>query len=137
MVPTGPCVYGLDLDTLPFFMIFILSCYLNKRKEQFMYAVVETGGKQYRVSPGDIVRFEKIDKPVGEKVELDKVLLVSGDDKVSVGETLKDAKVIGEVAAQGRERKVIIFKKKRRKGYQRTKGHRQYYTSVKITEIQA
>ncbi|MEK7279047.1 MAG: 50S ribosomal protein L21 [Nitrospirota bacterium] len=102
-----------------------------------MYAVVETGGKQYRVSPGDIVRFEKIDKPVGEKVELDKVLLVSGDDKVSVGETLKDAKVIGEVAAQGRERKVIIFKKKRRKGYQRTKGHRQYYTSVKITEIQA
>jgi large subunit ribosomal protein L21 len=102
-----------------------------------MYAVVETGGKQYRVSPGDIVRIEKIDKPVGEKVELDKVLLVSGDDKVSVGETLKDAKVIGEVAAQGRERKVIIFKKKRRKGYQRTKGHRQYYTSVKITEIQA
>ncbi|MEK7307063.1 MAG: 50S ribosomal protein L21, partial [Nitrospirota bacterium] len=84
----------------------------------------------------DIVRIEKIDKPVGEKVELDKVLLVSGDDKVSVGETLKDAKVIGEVAAQGRERKVIIFKKKRRKGYQRTKGHRQYYTSVKITEIQ-
>ncbi|HLF85580.1 MAG TPA: 50S ribosomal protein L21 [Nitrospiria bacterium] len=102
-----------------------------------MYAVVETGGKQYRVSPGDIVRIEKIDKPVGEKVELDKVLLVSGDDKVSVGETLKDAKVIGEVAAQGRERKVIIFKKKRRKGYQRTKGHRQYYTSVKITEIQS
>ncbi len=100
-----------------------------------MYAVVETGGKQYRVSPGEIVRIEKIDKPVGEKVELDKVLLVHGDDKVSVGETLKDAKVIGEVAAQGRERKVLIFKKKRRKGYQRTKGHRQYYTSVKITEI--
>lgn len=102
-----------------------------------MYAVVETGGKQYRVSPGDIVRIEKIDKPVGEKIELDKVLLVHGDDKLSVGETLKDAKVIGEVAAQGRERKVIIFKKKRRKGYQRTKGHRQYYTSVKITEIQS
>lgn len=101
-----------------------------------MYAVVETGGKQYRVSPGDIVRIEKIDKPVGEKIELDKVLLVHGDDKLSVGETLKDAKVIGEVAAQGRERKVLIFKKKRRKGYQRTKGHRQYYTSVKITEIQ-
>ncbi|MEK6576959.1 MAG: 50S ribosomal protein L21 [Nitrospirota bacterium] len=101
-----------------------------------MYAVVETGGKQYRVSPGDIVRIEKIDKPVGEKIELDKVLLVHGDDKLSVGETLKDAKVIGEVAAQGRERKVIIFKKKRRKGYQRTKGHRQYFTSVKITEIQ-
>lgn len=102
-----------------------------------MYAVVETGGKQYRVSPGDIVRIEKIDKPVGEKIELDKVLLVHGDDNLSVGETLKDAKVIGEVAAQGRERKVIIFKKKRRKGYQRTKGHRQYYTSVKITEIQS
>lgn len=101
-----------------------------------MYAVVETGGKQYRVAPGDIVRIEKIDKPVGEKIELDKVLLVHGEDKLSVGETLKDAKVIGEVAAQGRERKVLIFKKKRRKGYQRTKGHRQYYTSVKITEIQ-
>lgn len=101
-----------------------------------MYAVVETGGKQYRVSPGEIIRFEKIDKPVGQKVELEKVLLVHGDDKVSVGEGLKDAKVIGEVTAQGRERKVIIFKKKRRKGYQRTKGHRQYFTSVKITEIQ-
>ncbi len=104
-----------------------------------MYAVVETGGKQYRVSPGDIVRIEKLDKPVGEKVELDKVLLVrgDGDDNLSVGEALKDARVIGEVAAQGRERKVLIFKKKKRKGYQRTKGHRQYFTSVKITEIKA
>lgn len=103
-----------------------------------MYAVVETGGKQYRVSPGEIIRFEKIDKPVGKKVELENVLFIhgDGDDKISVGEALKGAKVIGEITAQSRERKVIIFKKKRRKGYQRTKGHRQYFTSVKITEIQ-
>lgn len=102
-----------------------------------MYAVVEAGGKQYHVSPGEIIKFEKIDKPIGEKIELEKVLLVRGDedDKVSVGEMLKDVKVTGEIVAQGRDRKVIIFKKKRRKGYQRTKGHRQYFTSVKITEI--
>ena len=101
-----------------------------------MYAVVETGGKQYRVSVGDKIRIEKLDKPVGEKVELDKVLLISGEEKFKVGTPyLKKAKVVGEIIEQERDKKIHGFKYKRRKKYRKTWGHRQYYTEVEVKEI--
>ena len=101
-----------------------------------MYAVVETGGKQYRVSVGDKIRIEKLDKPVGEKVELDKVLLISGEEKFQVGKPyLKKAKVVGEITEQEKDKKIHGFKYKRRKKYRKTWGHRQYYTEVEVKEI--
>ena len=103
-----------------------------------MYAVVETGGKQYRVTVGDKIRIEKIDKPTGETVELDKVLLVSGDTGVKVGQPyVSNAKVVGEIIDQDRAKKILGFKYKRRKKYRKTWGHRQYYTEVEVKEIKA
>jgi large subunit ribosomal protein L21 len=103
-----------------------------------MYAVIESGGKQYKVTPGEIVAIEKLPAEVGATVRLDRVLLVQRDgEELQVGApTIPGATVTGEVMAQGRSPKVIVFKKKRRKNYRRTKGHRQSYTSLKITEIQ-
>ena len=103
-----------------------------------MYAVIVTGGKQYRVSVGDKIQVEKIDKPVGETVELDKVLLVGGDSGVQVGQPyLSSAKVIGQVIDQDRAGKIHGFKYKRRKKYRKTWGHRQYYTELQVKEIKA
>ena len=103
-----------------------------------MYAVVTTGGKQVKVSQGDIVRVEKIEAPVGDIVELDKVCLVAKDDGLVVDPgTLEKVRVVCEVVRQGRAKKIRVFKKKRRKGYVRTQGHRQAYTELKIREIQA
>lgn len=103
-----------------------------------MYAVVMTGGKQYRVSEGDILRVEKLEAPVGGTVELDQVRLVAKDDGVIVDpQGLASAKVVAEVTGQGRRKKIRVFKYKRRKNYRRTYGHRQDYTELKIREIQA
>ena len=103
-----------------------------------MYAIIETGGKQYRVSPGDILSIEKVDGEVGGTVEIGSVLLVQDDGKISIGNpTVANAKVTAEVIGQGRLRKIRVFKKKRRKTYQRTKGHRQCFTKVKIKAIAA
>ncbi len=103
-----------------------------------MYAIVETGGKQYRVAPGDRVEVESISAGVGDTVTLGRVLMVQGDGEVMIGTpVLEGAAVKAEVLAQGRQSKVIVFKKKRRKNYRRTKGHRQAYTRLKITEISA
>ncbi|HPO17524.1 MAG TPA: 50S ribosomal protein L21 [Candidatus Hydrogenedentes bacterium] len=103
-----------------------------------MYAVVKTGGKQYKVSPGDFVRVEKLEVPVGGTVELDEVCLVAKDDGVVVDpQALASVKVIAEVSGQGRRKKIRVFKYKRRKNYHRTYGHRQSYTELKIREIQA
>ena len=102
-----------------------------------MYAVVETGGKQYKVRSGEVVSFEKLPAEVGSDVKLEKVLLIQGSQGMTLGTpSIPGASVMGEVLAQGRGRKVIIFKKKRRKGYRRTQGHRQSYTQVRIKEIQ-
>ena len=102
-----------------------------------MYAVVKTGGKQYRVSEGDRVRVEKLPGSVGDTVELDEVLMLGGD-KVSVGApTVSGAKVQAEIVAQGRGRKIIVFKIRRRKSYRRKAGHRQPYTELKVTGISA
>ncbi len=101
-----------------------------------MYAVIETGGKQYRVNEGDVIRIEKLPEEVGSVVTFEKVLLVSTGDKVSVGTPVVDgAKVTGKVVEQDRAKKIIVFKKKRRKGYQVKQGHRQDYTGVLIEKI--
>lgn len=102
-----------------------------------MYAVIKTGGKQYRVSEGDTLRVEKLDGDVGAKVELTEVLMLGGD-KVSVGKPLvKGAKVTAEIVAQDRAKKIIVFKMRRRKNYRRKYGHRQPYTELRITGISA
>ncbi len=101
-----------------------------------MYAIVETGGKQYRVEPGEVVQLEKLPGQVGETLELSHVRFVHGDDGIQVGQPLVDgANVTAQVVRQGRTRSIMIFKKKRRKNYRRTKGHRQDFTQVRITGI--
>lgn len=103
-----------------------------------MYAVIRSGGKQYRVAEGDVLRVEKLDAETGATVEFDQVLLVAGDGDVKVGTPLLEGgRVAAEVLAQGRGRKIEVVKFKRRKDYQRHYGHRQHYTEVRITGIQA
>ena len=103
-----------------------------------MYAVVITGGKQYKVSQGDVLRVEKLEVPVGGTIELDQVCLVAKDDGVVVdAQALASAKVVAAVTGQGRRKKIRVFKYKRRKNYHRTYGHRQSYTELTIQEIQA
>lgn len=101
-----------------------------------MYAVIETGGKQYRVAPGDVVQIERLDQPVGGVIEFDRVFAIGGERGLVVGTpVVGQAKVSAEVVAQTRAKKVMVFKKKRRKNYRRTRGHRQSLTTVKITDI--
>ena len=101
-----------------------------------MYAIVETGGKQYRATQGAVLQVEKLDGAVGSTFMLDKVLLISGEATTTIGTpVIPKAIVTGEIVAQGRTAKVIVFKKKRRKAYRRTRGHRQSFTSVKVTGI--
>ncbi|MBW2063451.1 MAG: 50S ribosomal protein L21 [Deltaproteobacteria bacterium] len=102
-----------------------------------MYAIIQTGGKQYRVGPGDEIRIEKIEGSPGERVRFDKVLLTSNGEKVEVGKPyLEGVAVTGKLTAEGKARKVIVFKYKRRKGYRRTRGHRQQYSLVRIEGIE-
>ena len=101
-----------------------------------MYAVIQTGGKQYRVSPGDTLHLEKLEGDVGSLVEIENVLMVGKEDGVTIGKpTISGARVIGEVVAQGRGKKIVIFKHKRRKGYRKKQGHRQSLTTLRINEI--
>ncbi len=103
-----------------------------------MYAVIETGGKQYKVSQGDVISVEKLSGKAGEKVALEKILMINDGNKTVIGNpVVKSAKVVGEIVKEGRGEKIIVFKMKRRKNYRRTRGHRQTYTSLKITEITA
>ena len=100
-----------------------------------MYAVIKTGGKQYRVSQGDRIRVEKLPGEVGADITLDEVLMLGGD-KVSVGAPLgRGASVSAKIVAQDRAKKIIVFKYKRRKGYRRKYGHRQPYTELEITGV--
>ena len=100
-----------------------------------MYAVVRSGGKQYRVSPGGSVRVEKLDGEVGSSVTLDEVLMIGGEDVKIGAPTVDGASVTGTIVAQGRGPKIRVFKMKRRKGYRRLQGHRQDYTEIKIDQI--
>jgi len=102
-----------------------------------MYAIIRSGGKQHKVSKGDVLKLEKLDKKVGEKVEFDEVLFVGGEKaSVKVGQpVVADAKVVATVVSEGKSKKILVFKKKRRKQYRRTQGHRQSYTAVKVEDI--
>jgi large subunit ribosomal protein L21 len=101
-----------------------------------MYAVVETGGKQYRVAVGDVIRVEKLDAAAGASVNLDKVLMVADGDNLRVGApNVAGAAVTATVKAHGRGDKVRVFKFRRRKHYRKTIGHRQHYTELEITSI--
>jgi|SRR5215207_574540 len=103
-----------------------------------MYAVIETGGKQYRVAPGDTIEVERLETEAGKPHTFNRVLLVANEGKVSVGTpTVSAALVQGDVQQHFRGEKKIAFKMKRRKGYHRTVGHRQELTRVKITDIKA
>ena len=100
------------------------------------YAVIRTGGKQYRVAPGDVVRIERLAGEVGAPVEFAEVLLTGGEGAVRIGTPLVDgARVRGTIVEQGRARKILVYKKKRRKNYRRRRGHRQSVTGVRVTEI--
>lgn len=98
-----------------------------------MFAVIRTGGKQYKVKGGDVIAVEKLAGKVGDKVEIGDVMM-SG---TKLGKALSGAKVLAEIVAQFRDEKVVIFKKRRRHNYRRKKGHRQYLTEIKITDIKA
>ena len=101
-----------------------------------MYAVIQSGGKQYRVSPGDLLRVEKLNGEVGDRITFENVLLVGGDDESRVGlPAVPGASVIGTIVDQTRGDKIVVFKFKRRKMYRRKTGHRQYLTAVRIEEI--
>jgi large subunit ribosomal protein L21 len=103
------------------------------------YAVIRTGGKQYRVTPGCVLRIERLAGDVGATVEFPEVLLAGSDDveaPVLIGTPLVEGTVVrGQIMAQGRDRKILVYKKKRRKNYRRRRGHRQSITTVRVTEI--
>ena len=101
-----------------------------------MYAIIATGGKQYKVSEGDVIKVEKLDAEVGASVTFDQVIAVS-DKKLKVAGDVETATVTGTVMDQGKARKVIVYKYKRKSGYHKKNGHRQAYTQVKIDKINA
>lgn len=99
-----------------------------------MYAIVENGSKQYKAEVGSVIRFEKLNANVGDKVEFS-VLLVSDEKGVKVGNEVKDYKATGEVVEQGKDKKIVVFKYKAKKNERKKQGHRQPFTAVKILEI--
>jgi large subunit ribosomal protein L21 len=109
----------------------------SPKEEKAVYAIVKTGGKQYRVEKGDTIYIEALAVPSGEKVTLEEVLLIGGEGEPQVGAPrVGTATVVGTVVEQGRDAKIRVFKYKKRKHYRRTKGHRQSYTALRIDAIQ-
>ena len=103
-----------------------------------MYAVIKTGGKQYRVARGEEVKVEKLPGEVGDQVMFDQVLLASDGEKVQLGQPyIENSNVVGTITRQGKNRKIVVFKYKRRKGYRKKRGHRQPFTLVRIEDIKA
>jgi large subunit ribosomal protein L21 len=101
-----------------------------------MYAIVNSGGKQYKVEEGDILRVEKLSGSIGNKVEFERVLMISDDENIHVGDpALENTMVQGHIIEQDKSKKIIVFKYKRRKRYRRKQGHRQMFTAVKIDKI--
>lgn len=111
----------------------------SRRRRFFgMYAVIMTGGKQYKVAPGEVVRVETLDAKKGDTVEIKDVYMIADGDNISVGKPkLASAMVTAEVVEEGRGEKLLIFKHRRRKGFRKTNGHRQNYTAIKVKEIKA
>ena len=102
-----------------------------------MYAIIATGGKQYKVSEGDIIKVEKLGVAAGEKITFDQVLLVNNGDVVVGNPTVANAKVEASVVSEGKGKKIIVYKYKRKTGYHKKNGHRQLFTEVKIEKINA
>ncbi|MBF0549442.1 MAG: 50S ribosomal protein L21 [Deltaproteobacteria bacterium] len=102
-----------------------------------MYAIIKTGGKQYKIRAGEIFRVERLSGDVGQTVSFDQVLMLSDEtDSIKVGKpTLEGVRVDGVILKQGKGKKIIVFKKKRRKSYEKKNGHRQYFTEIKVTEF--
>ena len=100
-----------------------------------MYAIVTTGGKQYKVSQDDIINVEKLDAKVGDKINLDVMMLVDGDKVTNGNPLVKGAEVVAEVLEHGKEDKVVVFKYKAKKNYRRKQGHRQPFTALKIVSV--
>ena len=101
-----------------------------------MYAVIQSGGKQYRVSQGDLITIEKLDGATGDRVEFDSVLMIGEGNEVTIGQPrLEQARVVGTIVRQERGPKILIYKHKRRKGYQKKQGHRQWQTLLRVSEI--
>jgi large subunit ribosomal protein L21 len=116
--------------------VVILLGFVFIEEDTTMYAVIRSGGKQYRVAPGQTIRLEKVAGNVGSKVELGDVLLVENEGNIQVGSPLvANAKIQATVVEHDRAKKILVFKKKRKKQYRRTQGHRQDYTSVRIDSI--
>lgn len=105
---------------------------------RIVYAVIKTGGKQFKVSEGDVIKVEKLNLEAGETVTFDEVLLLNdGNGSLKVGNPIvQNAKVMAEVIEQGKAKKIIVFKYKKRKNYRKKQGHRQPYTKIKITKIE-
>ena len=102
-----------------------------------MYAVIQTGGKQYKVETGEELRVEKLEGKTGDEIFFDKVLLVSKEGSLKVGKpVLKNAKVVATITGHGRGPKIVVYKYKKRKGYRKKQGHRQDFTGVKIINIE-
>lgn len=102
-----------------------------------MYAIIETGGKQYKVEKGDVIYIEKLNNEAGSAVEFDKVLAISGDNMTVGNPIISGAKVSGTVLDHGKSKKVVVFKYKAKKNERKKNGHRQFYTKVQIDEIKA
>jgi large subunit ribosomal protein L21 len=117
---------------------YFLTLFVNIPKVvKYMYAVVKTGGKQYKVSTGDMLKVEKLEGSVGDTIELNEVLMVGGE-KVAIGTPLvPSASVIGKIVEQGKDKKILVFKSKRRKNSRKLNGHRQPRTILKIEKINA
>ncbi len=104
-------------------------------RRSFMYAIIRTGGKQYKVAPGDVIRVEKVTQDVGSEIEFNEVLFVGGDNSAVGNPLVAKALVTGVVIAQRLDKKILVFKKKRRKGFRKTKGHRQPFSEVFVSAI--
>ena len=103
-----------------------------------MYAIVEISGKQFKISENDVVSVPLLDEDEGKKVEFDRVLLISSDKGIKIGQpVVNGAKVKASILGHDREKKIVVFKKKRRKGYKVTRGHRQHFTKIQIDKITA
>jgi large subunit ribosomal protein L21 len=102
-----------------------------------MFAVIKAQGKQYRVAEGDTLTIDRLEGEAGKKISLGEVIMIGNGSDLKLGKALSGAKVEAEIVEHGRDKKIIVFKKRRRQGYQRTRGHRQHQTTVKITAISA